>query len=100
MISTDDQSRSTTRHRSKWRWIGGVLLALAVSAGLVVWVWDWNWLRPLLEARLSSALERPITMERLEIRPGRVAVLTAYKARWCTDIPVVVGAHVFARRRL
>src|SRR3954468_15276724 len=69
---------SASRSGSRWKWVGGMLLCLAVAIGAVVLVWDWNWFRPLLEARLSAALGRAVAMERLEVHPGRVTNLTAY----------------------
>ncbi len=72
------QSGPPTTRRSRWLHAGGALLALGIAVGTVAFVWDWNWLRPLLEARLSAAVGRPVSMKRLEVRPGRVATVTAH----------------------
>ena len=67
-----------TSHRSRWYWAGAAIAIVGLVTATVVMVWDWNWFRPLLEARLSAALGRAVSMERLEVHPGRVTNLTAY----------------------
>ena len=64
--------------RSWWCWVGGTILLLSIVAGAAILVWDWNWFRPFLETRLSASLGRKVSMERLEIAPGRIIVLTAH----------------------
>jgi uncharacterized protein involved in outer membrane biogenesis len=63
---------------SKWRIFGGVVLVLAVAAAGLELLWDWNWFRPLVEARMSTALGRTVTLDRLEVHPGRVTALTVH----------------------
>jgi uncharacterized protein involved in outer membrane biogenesis len=67
--------------RSKWFWLGAVTATLCVAVCTLWLVWDWNWFRTLLEARASAAIGRPLTIERLEVQPGRITVLTAYGVR-------------------
>ena len=69
---------ATPMRGRKWRWAGGVALSLVVATALLWWFWDWNWFRPMVETRLSAALGRPVTIDRLEVRPGRVTVLSAH----------------------
>src|ERR1700722_15884778 len=64
--------------QSKWHWLGGSALVLIVGAALLAWLWDWNWFRPLVEARLSAALGRPVTIDRLEVHPGRITQVSVY----------------------
>src|SRR6476469_6591925 len=40
----------------------GVLVVLIVA---IVLAWDWNWFKPLVERTASSAMGRPVTIERL-----------------------------------
>ena len=53
--------------------VTGSLLLLIV---LVVLLWDWNWFRPLVEARASAALGRPVTIGRLHVHLGRTTQVT------------------------
>lgn len=39
--------------------------------------WSWDWFIPLVEARASAKLGRPVTIEHLHIRPGRILGITA-----------------------
>jgi AsmA family protein len=64
--------------RSRWRYLAGTLAVLGLAIVLLILVWDWNWLRPFVEARASIALGRPVTMDRLEVRPGQVTGVIAY----------------------
>ncbi len=64
--------------RNRWHFLGGAALVLIVGVALIAWLWDWNWFRPLVEARLSAALGRPITIDRLEVHPGRVTQVSIY----------------------
>ena len=74
--------RDPPARQSRWLWRGGVALgALCLIAGAVWLAWDWNWFRPLLEARLSAVVGRPITLGRLEVQPGRITSLTIYNVK-------------------
>jgi len=64
--------------RRRWRWLGGGALFLLSTTLLLWWFWDWNWFRPLVETRLSVALSRTVTLDRLEVHPGRVTVISVY----------------------
>ena len=80
MISGNQPAATPTR-RSRWRWLGGTILVVGVAIGTLVALWDWNWFRPILEARVSAAMGRPVVMERLWVGPGRVTSVTAYGVR-------------------
>lgn len=69
------------RRSHKWHWVGGVALALAGAVVLLALLWDWNWLRPLAEARASAAIGRKVTMDSLELHPGRTTVIVAHGLR-------------------
>lgn len=47
---------------------GGVLAALALVAAL----WRWDWLIPLVEVRAGAATGRTVTIESLDVDPGRI----------------------------
>jgi len=64
--------------RSRWRIFGAAILVLGIATGGLIWLWDWDWLRPLVEARVSAAVGRKVTFERLEAHPGRVTAVTVY----------------------
>ena len=65
-------------HRLRWPYLSGSLALLAVAIGALVWLWNWNWFRPFVQARASAAIGRPVTMDRLEVRPGHITAVTAY----------------------
>ena len=67
--------------RSRWRWIGGSLAGIAVIVAAIWLLWDWNWFRPLVEARLSAELGRPVTLGQLHVHPGREVEITADDVR-------------------
>jgi AsmA family protein len=71
-----DSSVTTTGQR-RWRWLGFACVLIAAVV-LLVFFWDWDWFRPLVEARLSSAVGRSVTIERLEVHPGRVTRISVY----------------------
>ena len=52
---------------------GAIVLAFVLLAVL----WDWNWFRPLVEARASAALGRPVTIRHFDVQPGRQTVAVA-----------------------
>ncbi len=67
--------------RRLWRWLGGVGLVLAGAILALALAWDWNWFRPLVEARASAGVGRRVTMERLEVHPGRDTLIVAHGLR-------------------
>jgi uncharacterized protein involved in outer membrane biogenesis len=58
--------------------VGGIAVILIVAAALLGWFWDWNWFRALVERRLSAAMGRMVTIERLELQAGRVTILSVH----------------------
>jgi len=61
----------------KWAgWVGLPLLTLLVLIGAAL-AFAGPLLRPLVEARASAALGRPVAIGRLHINPGRIATVTA-----------------------
>lgn len=48
-------------------------VAAAIVLALVVLIafWDWNWLKPLVESRISAALDREVTIGNLDVNLGR-----------------------------
>lgn len=62
--------------RRAWRWGLGIGLPLAVLA-LALLLFRWDWLIPIVEARASAALGRPVTLEHLHVRLGRTITVTA-----------------------
>lgn len=62
------------RKGRKWLIIPGVLVLLLA---ILVAVWDWDWFKPLVEARASAALGRPVTLGHLHVHLGNPVVVTA-----------------------
>ena len=50
------------------------LVALLIL--LLILLWDWNWFRPLVQARASAALGRPVTIGRLHVHLARITQIT------------------------
>jgi AsmA family protein len=73
MSAARDVAQVRNRRR---RWVGGIGLFVVLASSVLFWAWDWNWFRPLVEARLSAALGRTVTIDRLELHPGRMSVLS------------------------
>jgi hypothetical protein len=59
-----------TRHLA-WLGVPVVLIVLIVA------FWNWDWFIPLVQARASAALGRPVTIKHLHVRLGRIAEITA-----------------------
>jgi hypothetical protein len=78
MSAASDPNAATRVRRGWWRWLGGGAVILLSTTVLLWWFWDWNWFRPLIETRLSAALGRTVTLDHLEVHPGRVTVLSVY----------------------
>jgi AsmA family protein len=72
---------ATAKRYHRWRWAGGVVLGVCAAIAMLVLVWDWNWLRTMVEVRASAGIGRMVTMERLEVHPGRSTVIVAYGLR-------------------
>ena len=69
------------RRSHRWRWAGVVALGLCTAIVLLAILWDWNWLRPMVAARASAGIGRTVTMERLEVHPGRSTIIVAHGLR-------------------
>ncbi|CAA9268386.1 MAG: hypothetical protein AVDCRST_MAG04-2980 [uncultured Acetobacteraceae bacterium] len=66
------------RRSKRWLiWLGAPLLLVA----LLVSFWSWDWFIPLVEARASAAAGRPVKIERLHVKLGRVTAVTAEGVR-------------------
>ncbi len=62
------------RRIPRWLIALGTLVAIVL---LVVVFWRWDWFIPLVEARASAALGRPVTIAHLHVQLGRVTRLIA-----------------------
>src|ERR1700722_3247496 len=59
---------------AKWAvWTG---IPLLLIAAMVVF-WDWDWFIPLVAARASAELGRPVSIQHLHLQPGRVTRVVA-----------------------
>jgi uncharacterized protein involved in outer membrane biogenesis len=58
-----------------------VALCVCAAIAVLVLVWDWNWFRTMVEARASAGIGRVVTMERLEVHPGRSTIIVAHGLR-------------------
>ncbi len=66
------------RRARRWLvWLGAPLLLVALLAAF----WSWDWFIPLAEARASAALGRPVRIEHLHVKLGRVSTVTAEGVR-------------------
>ncbi len=65
------------RSRRWLLWLGAPVLLVALLAS----VWSWDWFIPLAEARASAALGRPVHIEHLHVKLGRVSTVTAEGVR-------------------
>jgi uncharacterized protein involved in outer membrane biogenesis len=63
---------SFPRRHPAWTVAFAVVAVLAVAALL----FDWNWFRPVLEARLSAALGRKVTIDHLGVELSRAPLVT------------------------
>ena len=61
-------ARPARRRKLLWWAPVAVLVLLAIF-------WDWNWFAPLVEARASAALERPVTLSALHVSIGRTTTV-------------------------
>lgn len=52
-----------------------IAVPLLLAAALIA-VWDWNWLKPVIEARLSSGMGRPVTIGKISVALSRLPVVT------------------------
>lgn len=81
MTPAPEPAAAPTRRSNRWRWAGGAALGLCAAIVLLVALWDWNWFRSMVEARASAGVGRTVTMERLEVHPGRSTVIVAHGMR-------------------
>ena len=66
------------RRGKRWLfWLGIPVLLV----GLLVAFWSWDWFIPLAEARASAALGRPVKIEHLHVKLGRVVTVSAEGVR-------------------
>jgi len=63
------EGRIVTRRTRTWLLVLGTPLALILVLALV---WRWDWFIPLVEARASAAIGRPVTVAHLSVGLGRV----------------------------
>jgi uncharacterized protein involved in outer membrane biogenesis len=81
---------------SRWWWVAALVLPLAV----LLLLFRWDWLIPLAEARASAALGRPVTIQHLLVRLGRVVTLRveglhiANPAGFEPDPPLALGPRL------
>ena len=64
-------ARSRITRRLAWIGVPVILIVL-----LVVF-WSWDWFIPIVQSRASAAIGRPVTIEHLHVRLGRVVEVTA-----------------------
>ena len=68
-----DTEHRTGRRSKRWLlWLGAPLLAVA----LLFAFWSWDWFILLVEARASAAVGRPVHIEHLHVKLGRVSTVT------------------------
>jgi len=66
------------RRVPRWAfWVGTPLVLI----GLLIAFWSWDWFIPLAERRASAALGRPVKIEHLHVRLGRVTEIAAEDLR-------------------
>jgi len=69
----------TAKQRHRGRWLLGLglpilLIAVVIGGG---WFWITRHLVPLVEARASAAIGRPVSIGQIHISPGRITTITA-----------------------
>jgi uncharacterized protein involved in outer membrane biogenesis len=64
-------ANSRTIRRLAW------IAAALVSLVLVGFAWNWDWTIPIVQARLSAAIGRPVTIAHLHVQFGRVTQIVA-----------------------
>src|SRR3712207_6111107 len=78
MAAPAGEGAMARRRGKRWLvWLGVPLLALALLAAF----WSWDWFIPLAEARASAALGRPVKIEHLRVKLGRVVTVEAEGVR-------------------
>lgn len=71
-VATPERPRPRRRHIGLY-----VLAVLLLGIAILILLWDWDWFIPLVEARASAALGRPVTIAHLHLRLGRVTRVAA-----------------------
>lgn len=67
-------SMEPARRRRLIRWLGFGVPILAI--GLLLLLWSWNWFIPLVEARASAAIGRPVHVAGMHVALGRITTVT------------------------
>ncbi len=89
-------ANTSTRPRPRRRWGLIILGGLALCLALVIGLWDWNWFRPIVEAKASAALGRPVTIGRFGVQLGRVVRITADDVKIANPADFPAGRADFA----
>ena len=93
------------RQSKRWLlWLAAPSLAVA----LLVAFWSWDWFIPLAEAKASAAVGRPVHIEHLHVKLGRVSTVSVEGLRignpWLSGQPAFCGGRpghgAAGRRRL
>jgi AsmA family protein len=80
-------------------WVG-VPVAAVVA---IVLLWNWDWFVPMVEARASAEIGRPVSIEHLHVRLGRVTtiavdgVTVANPPGWAPGPPLAQVQQILAR---
>jgi hypothetical protein len=67
-------------------WPGGIAGGGIAALVLLILFWDWNWFPPMVEARMSSALGRSVSIDRLEVHPGRLTHISLFGVKASNSI--------------
>lgn len=70
-----------SQNRRKLLFIGVPVAGIALLAGFFLFVFSWNWFLPIVERSASAALGRGVSIARLDVDLGRVAMITLHDAR-------------------
>lgn len=80
-IMPDSTPPPEVAHHTQARRRAHIGLWLLGTVGLAVVVlillWNWDWFIPLIDARASAALGRPVAIQHLHVRLGRTTIITA-----------------------
>lgn len=53
------------------------ILVPLVGLGLLIVFWNWDWFTPLADSEASAAIGRPVSIQHLGVRFGRIVIVTA-----------------------